>query len=315
VAALEIVARRGDPQFLNILLHELKHPTPVRVLHNMKRLKQVVWLEANHRQLLELDGRAQAVAVDLAMASGIKEDAKYELLASMLSDGLSEGRRASCRALTQFEGAKANELALAALEDPDAGVEAAALRQLRPRRLPDALKLLVGRLDAPSAEVREAARSSLAEFNFVRYRSMFDLLDAEAARTTGLLVYKIDKDAMVQLREELASPSLTARLRAIEMALAMAAADDVEPQLVELARHENAAVRKEACLALGHCHGQRPAKVLEAATRDPNATVADAARQGFAALQRREADKKVCQLSNAPSPQPSPKGKGSEAKR
>jgi HEAT repeat protein len=314
-AALDVIARRGDEQFLNILLHELKHPTPVRVLANMQRLHRIIWLEANCRQLLDLDGRAQAVAVDLAMASGISDEARFELLALLVSDGLSEGRRASCRALARFDGTKADELVLAALDDPDAGVEAAALRQLRPRRLPDALKLLVGRLDAPSAEVREAARSSLAEFNFVRYRSMFDLLDAEAVRTTGRLVHKIDVDAVKQLQEELTSPSLTARLRAIEMAIAMAATDNVQPQLIELVRHENAAVRKEACLALGQCHGSRTKTALEAATRDPNASVAAAAQQGIAAVQRREADAKVGQFAKAPSPQPSPKGRGSEANR
>ena len=57
-AALEVVAQRGDQQFLNILLHELKHPAPLRVLHNMKRLRHVVWLESRREMLLELDGRA-----------------------------------------------------------------------------------------------------------------------------------------------------------------------------------------------------------------------------------------------------------------
>jgi hypothetical protein len=283
-AALEIVASRGDEQFVNLLLHEFKHPVPIRVLHNMNRLRNVSWLERNPDLLLEFDGRAQAVAVEMAGASELNPDALFELLALLMRGGLTEGRRASCQALARFEDQKADALILAALDDPDAGVQAAAVRQMRSRRLPDALRLLVARLDSPSVEVRDAARSSLAEFNFVRYRAMFDLLDDEAARTTGRLVHKVDHSAAQKLAEELASPSLSARLRGIEMAVAMAATDDVQPQLAELARHENVALRKEAILAMGNCQRADSAQFLEAATRDPNGSVAEAARKSLAQL-------------------------------
>jgi HEAT repeat protein len=203
-------------------------------------------------------------------------------LAFVLRNGLAEGRRASCQALARFEGAEADALVVAALDDPDAGVQAAAARQLRARKVPDALQRLVQLLDAPAAEIRDAARSSLAEFNFTRYRAMFDLLDEQALRTTGKLVHKIDASVRQQLVEDLASPSLTNRLRGIEMAVAMAATDDVEPQLIELSSHENAAVRKEAVAALGCCKGPRSLAVLESAARDPNRSVADAAQESLA---------------------------------
>ena len=144
--------------------------------------------------------------------------------------------------------------------------------------------LLVDRLDAPSAEVRDAARSSLAEFNFVRYRAMFDLLDDDAARSTGRLVHKVDQSSIRKLMEGLSSPSLSARLRAIEMAIAMAATDDVQPQLSELAHHENVAVRKEAVTALGLTHRPESEKILEIATHDPNGSVAEAARRSLRTL-------------------------------
>ena len=284
-AALEVIAKRSDLQFLNILLHELKHPAPLRVLHNMKRLRRVAWLEPHREQLLELDARAQAVAVELATASDISREALFETLALLVRGGLAEGRRASCQALAKFDNRHADDLILAALSDPDTGVQAAAIRQLRSRRLPDALKRLVHFLNSHSVEVRDAARTSLAEFNFVRYRAMFDLLDAESAKTTGLLVHKVDHSAVQKLAEDLNSPSLSTRLRAIEMAIAMAATDDVQPQLIELAHHENVAVRKEAVTALGNCPSSAALKALEMASRDLNGNVADAARACLARLQ------------------------------
>jgi hypothetical protein len=111
---------------------------------------------------------------------------------------------------------------------------------------------------------------------------MFDLLDDEAARTTGILVHKVDQSATQKLAEELSSPSITTRLRGIEMAVAMAATDDVQPQLIELAQHENLTVRQEAIAALAHSTRPESRGVLETASHDPNGSVADAARQSLA---------------------------------
>jgi HEAT repeat protein len=284
--ALEAISRRADRPFVDYLLHTLKHPVPLRVLHNMKRLRSVPWLEAGHDMLLEFDGRAQAIAVDLAMASEIDRHALFELLKSILQHGLGEGRRASCQALAMLQLPQANALVVAALDDPDSGVQAAALRQLRARRIPDALQLLVARLESPFGEVRDAARSSLAEFNFVRYRAMFDLLDEHAARTTGALVRQVDHSAHEKLVEMLTSPSPPARLRGIEMAVAMASVNEVREQLIVLARHENAAVRQEAVSALAWATGAGVIEVLDFAVRDTNRSVADAARQSLARLKR-----------------------------
>jgi hypothetical protein len=248
----------------------------------MGRLRSVAWFESQRDRLLELDGRAQSVAVDLAMATEIDRTALFELLKLLLERGLSEGRRASCQALSGFNGPEANELILAALNDPSASVQAAALRQLRSRRIPDALQILVARLESAHAEIREAARSSLAEFNFVRYRAMFDLLDEHAARTTGALVRQVDPSAGNKLLEELTSPSISTRLRGIEMAVAMGATEDVREQLIALARHENASVRKEAVAALAFSTGPGVPEALDLAIGDTNRSVADTARQSLA---------------------------------
>jgi HEAT repeat protein len=289
-AALEAIGRRCDRPFVDFLLHELKRPVPLRVLQNIKRLRFIAWLESHREMLLELDGRAQATAVELAMASDINLQARFETLKLILQRGLSEGRRASCQSLAGFREPQADELILAAVHDPDSGVQAAALRQLRPRRIPDALQILVSKLESSHGEVRDAARSSLAEFNFIRYRAMFDLLDEQAAGTTGLLVRQVDHSTTAKLIEELTSPSVSTRLRGIEMVMAMGAADDVREQLIALARHENATVRKEAVLALAQATGPGVSEALELALRDTNRSVADAARQCLARIKVQCAD-------------------------
>jgi HEAT repeat protein len=298
-AALEAIGSRHDRPFVDYLLHQLKQPVPLRVLNNMKRLRTVVWLEDHRKMLLEFDGRAQAVAVALAVASGIDRGALFELLQLVLLHGLGEGRRSSCQALAAF-GEQANELILGALHDPDAGVQAAAVRQLRPRRIPDALQILITKLESQFAEVRDAARSSLAEFNFVRYRAMFDLLDEHTARSTGALVHQVDHSARDKLIEDLTSPSVSTRLRGIEMAVAMGAATDVREQLLLLARHENAAIRKEAVTALAYAAGPNVTEVLDFAVRDTNRSVSDAARKSLASLRFSNTEPHVATAPEAP---------------
>ncbi len=113
---------------------------------------------------------------------------------------------------------------------------------------------------------------------------MFDLLDEQSARTTGILVHKVDHSVQQKLAEELSSPSITSKLRGIEMAIAMDAADDVRQQLIDLVSHENVAIRKEAVTALAHCHGDRVLATLKSAVSDPNHSVAEAAKQSLAQL-------------------------------
>jgi HEAT repeat protein len=285
-AVLKIISRRTDERFVDILLNGLKRPVPVRVLHNMKSLNHVAWLEEQRGLLLELDARAQTVAVEMALVSGLDRGSIFELLSFLLQNGLVEARRACCQALAKFDNLEANKLVLSMLADPDAGVQAAAVRQLRARRVPDALQRLVALVDSRSPEVREAARSSLAEFNFTRYRTMFDLLDEQSAHTTGALVRKVDHSVPQKLAEELSSPSVSTKLRGIEMAIAMEATSDVRQQLIDLVGHENVAVRKEAVLALANCYGEPVIATLKSAATDPNHIIAEAAQQSLAKLLR-----------------------------
>jgi hypothetical protein len=290
---LQVIATRFDQTFVDLLLNGLPRPVPIRVLHNMKRLTHVAWLEEHRGRLVELNGRAQATAVELAIASDMNRTAVFELLTFVMQQGLAEGRRASCHALIKFDSPQADHLVLQALDDPDAGVQATAVRQLRGRHIPDALKRLVSLLDSRSTEIRDAARSSLAEFNFTRYRTMFDLLDEHSARTTGLLVHKVDQSAGQKLIEELMSPSVSAKLRAIEMALAMEAANDVRQQLTELAHNENVSVRKEAVAALAHCRGEKVAEALKLAAADANPTIAEQAKRSLVLFERTQSNSPV----------------------
>ena len=135
------------------------------------------------------------------------------MIEHLLRYGEPAGRRAAVEALAEFNGAEANALVIKVLEDPDPAVQAMAVEQSAPPRD-------TGRDDAAARScwrVHHLAvrrRKSLAEFTFKRFVGAFDMLDEEVRRSTGLLVKKIDPQAIPQLRLELHSRSRTRRLRA-----------------------------------------------------------------------------------------------------
>jgi HEAT repeat protein len=274
---LEIVAQRRDRKFLDYLLHHVGTPVSLRVQENMRRLFAVPWLEDSREVLAELDGPAQAAAVELAVASGIDRAHLFDLLRFLLRRGRPEGRRASCEALSRFHDRDADECIVEALQDSDPRVQAAAVRQIRRRHVPNSMERLVGFLDHPAPEVRDAARSSLAEFNFMRYESAFESFDEQVRKITGRLVRKVDRSATHRLIVLLTSPSPSTRFRGLEMVVAMEHADAVLPQLIALSTDRDLDVRTEAMTALGLCSAEEALEALERAEQDPNPSVRDAA--------------------------------------
>jgi HEAT repeat protein len=276
---LQIIANRQDRKFLNHLLGRVGLPMSLRVAQNMKRLTSIAWLQQGREVLPHLEGPAQAAAVEFATASNINHGDVFQLLSFLLKRGSPQGRRASCQALARFSDPPADQLILAALQDPDPSVKAAAIRQLRPRRLPGAMEKLVSLLDSPAAEVRDAARSSLSEFSFFRYQSLFESLEPAARRTTGKLVRKVDPMAVRRLAEMLNSPSVATKRRAIEMVAAMNAANDVCDDLIGLVEDPDLGLRTSAVAALGHSTSANALAALRKAESDPQRAVRDAAQK------------------------------------
>jgi hypothetical protein len=77
--------------------------------------------------------------------------------------------------------------------------------------------------------------------------------------------------------QELRAPSMSSRLRGIEMAVAMDATQDVSDQLIELTRCDSVTIRQEAVAALGSCSGPRVLSALRLAAEDISQSVRDAA--------------------------------------
>jgi HEAT repeat protein len=202
----------------------------------------------------------------------------------LLRAGKRGGRRAAAAALMRFNGADANAAAQRALTDEDDQVQAAIVKQLRQRGIPGALNRVIDLLDSPRPAVCEAARQSLSEFDFDRYLAAYDLLDEEIRRSTGLLVRKINPNALDSLRNELGAKARTRRLRALGVAVAMGVIVEIRDTIIDLLSDEDHLVRAEAARALGHCPHPAARAALREAIHDRSVPVQEAVMQSLERL-------------------------------
>ncbi len=210
------------------------------------------------------------------------------LVETVLLHGKPGGRREAARALGEFQGSEANALAMNALADPDPQVQANIIPQLRGRGIPGVLPSLLDLVDSPYAVVRKAARESLAEFSFKRFVAAFDMLDEDVRRSTGLLVKKIDTQAVSLLNDELQSPIRTRRLRGLAIARAIDAVESVEAAIIEMLKDEDHLVRMEAATTLGMSVSAASVAALTEVLNDKSEAVRQAAQQSLkAAIQAR----------------------------
>ncbi len=278
------MARRRDRKFLLNLLRKIGYEPTNTATANLKRVENISWIKSDKLPVLDLDDAQQHSLVQLLMASSVKRTDIFEVIEQLLLRGKPGGRRAAAVALAQFNGAEANNLAVRALDDEDPNVQAAAVAQLRARGIPGALGRLIDSVDSIHEPVRQAARSSLSEFNFDRFQAAFDMLEEDVRQSTGVLVRKVNDDYVESLKREMGARSRIRRLRSIAMTVAMRAVPDVEDGLLDMLADDDHVVRTEAAKALAFAESPTAREALQEALGDRSTSVQEAAQQSLEQL-------------------------------
>lgn len=283
-SALVALAHRSDETFLHHLLKKIGVDPLPAIKANLRRIDNIPWLREDLRRLLPLNDAEQHAVMQLASASGMKRLQVFEVAQFLLRHGNVGGRRAASLALAEFRGVEANLVAVHALDDTDPQVQANILMQLRDRGIPSAMTRLLELIDSPHTIVRHAAQQCLAEFSFKRYVAAFDMLTPEVRSSTGTLVRKVDPDALAQLKDELATTARSRRLRALQIVAHLAAAGELECELIDLLHDEDHFVRLEAAQLLAACNSTATRNALRGALLDRNPSVQDAAERSLQLL-------------------------------
>jgi HEAT repeat protein len=285
--ALAILSQRTDLKFLRHLCDRIADEPSPTVTQNLHRLDDIRWADPKQGILDRLGSEEQEAAVELLMATGLHRQQLFQVVQHLLRNGDPPGRRAAAKALSQFSGPESNVLALEALSDSDAGVQARILKQLRARSLPGALQQLIDHLDNSDPEVQQAARDGLSEFTFSRYIKAFDSLTPAVREKTGVLVRKVDLAYAHLLSREMESPARTRRLRALAATAAMRVVDDVLNHILDMLGDQDHVVRVEAVQTLAYSDLPRARIALREAMSDGSPLVQQAAERSLLEIQQR----------------------------
>jgi HEAT repeat protein len=172
------------------------------------------------------------------------------------------------------------------LDSEEEDVQAWATSQLRAQGVPEALKLLIERLDSPLAAVREAARGELNSFNLDLLLSIFDHLDPKVCAQAGRLVQKIDPDCHQKLVAELNNPIRRRRIRAARAARQLGLAHEVQSSLLMMLSDADTQVRRTAAEVLADLPNAEVVAGLSALLNDQSPRVREAAEQSLEAIHK-----------------------------
>jgi HEAT repeat protein len=303
-AAMEVIARRADLGFIRQFMRKLAAgPTPTE-LANLRRIISIPWLREHLSALDGLRENEQQGALHLAVESGLPRDQALDVLVYLARHGALAARRLAAQALAKFSGPLAAKLTIQLMRDDDPQVRAAAARQLRDRNIPGAIQRLSELLDSPHPEEREAAVCSLKEFTFDHFTANFDQMTPESRLSSGALVRRVDSHALQRVRQELLATTRGRKQRALDLALALDAIDDLHSQIAALLTDEDQFLRIEAIRVLATHDNRATRDALRDSLLDSHPLVREAAEAALSDLARRDTVKLAADAGRDTVPMP-----------
>ncbi len=276
-----VIAGRADKKFVEHLLQKTG-PRPSRsVTKTLARIDSVAWASPDNPLLAEFDGPAQYNAVQLLMATSMDRKRLFDLIRFFLMEGKPGGRRAAAERLAEFDGPEADALVVQALADDAPGVRAHLIRQIPSRQIPGAMSLLIGMVDTPHEEVREAMREAMPEFTYRQFIANCESLPEELLPTAGHLVRKIDTDVRPKLAEDMGKPSRVRRRLAVLATGAMGLVGELESSIIERLSDDDHMVRVAAANVLAESESMPSWEALRDALFDRSVAVQEAAEQSL----------------------------------
>lgn len=278
---LDVVSKRGDLEFLSYLLRWMPTRPTVFQQKNLRNVTALSWLEDGEELLNRIPPGLQPALVTFLGATGVPAVKKIGVQEWLVRHGTPEGRTAASGVLDFLDGEAVKGILVDGLESDDAEVQAWATSQIRPHSMPNAMAMLVERLDSPLPAVREAAQQELADFSIERLLDLFEHLDHEACRRAGLLIRKIDPNCLRKLDRELSHAVRRRKIRAARAAHAFGMGPDLAPGLLVLLDDDDPLVRRTAVEVLADVPMIEIREVLADRLGDDSPRVRDAARKSL----------------------------------
>ena len=201
----------------------------------------------------------------------------------MLQHGTPAAKEAAIDMLRKMDTAEVTEMVLESLDSEDPIQQAWATCQLRAQHVPDAMNLLINKIDSPVEEVREAARQELSSFDVEYVLEHFEEFHPQVCPSVGKLLQKLNPRCIVDLSRAMAHPLRKRRMQAARCAYALKLHDQVVPALAALLEDADDLVRRTSAEILATISSSAARQALATLVNDANTRIREMA---VKALQR-----------------------------
>jgi len=286
IKAFEAFENRSDPEFVCHVLRAFPKRLSENQQKNYRQLTRIAWIADELVPLQTIPTGLHESLSAFVQATGMSLDEKIEVQKWLLLNGSMPGRQAATQILEAISPDSVRGILFGSLDSKDEVVQVWATSQLRSQGVPEAIRLLIERLDSPLPAVREAAREELASFDLSLVLNLFEQLDRNVCLRVGALIRKIDPSCTQKLLEELKQPIRSRRIRAAQAAEALGLAPDVERGLLAMLSDEDSLVRRIAAELLVCVPSPEVIVGLTALLQDSSPRVRDAAERSLADIGR-----------------------------
>ncbi len=275
--ALEAIAEREDPEFISHLLRWLPDKPSDLVLTNFKQIGKVVWLRANRQNLKKIPQALQTAVIRLISLIDLDLASKKQAQKWMLQYGTTEAKEAAIGILRNLDSMEVTEMVLESLDSEDPIQQAWATCQLRSNQVPDAINLLVNKIDSPLEEVREAARQELFSFDVDYVLEHYEEFNAQVWPAVGKLLMKLNPKTVLEFSRAMAHPLRKRRTQAARCVHALNLHDQLIPALASLIEDPDDTVRRTSAEILATLELPAARQALVPLVTDDNARIREIA--------------------------------------
>ncbi|QDU06965.1 HEAT repeat domain-containing protein [Gimesia aquarii] len=279
--ALEAISEREDPEFIAHLLRWLPERPSELQQTNFKQIRTINWLRADKQEFWKIPSNLQPAVIRLISLLDLDVASKKQAQKWMLQNGTPEAKEAAIGILRNLDSSEVTEMVLESLESEDPVQQAWATCQLRTQHVPDAINLLITKLDSPLQEVREAARQELGSFDVEYVLEHFEEFNTHICSAVGKLLQKLNPQCTREFSRALAHPLRKRRIQAARCVQILELHDQVIPALAALVEDTDDLVRRTSAEILSTLGSPAAKQALIPLITDDNSRIREIAIKGL----------------------------------
>lgn len=275
--AMEAISEREDPEFIAHLLRWLPEEVSDLQQTNFKQIGKVIWLRADRQDFSKIPQALQTAVIRLIRLLDLDIASKKQAQKWMIQHGCAAAKEDAINIIRDLDSNEVTEMVLENLDSEDPVKQAWATCQLRSQQVPDAINLLVNKIDSPIEEVRAAACEELSSFNVDYVLEHFEEFHERVYPSVGKLLQKLNPRCITEFSRAMAHPLRKRRLQAARCAFALQMHHQLIPAFASLLEDSDDLVRRTSAEILASMSEPEATKALVALVTDENTRIRDIA--------------------------------------